>query len=98
MALFGDHSHIAIRFLSPEELEQHAKLTITPKPKDEIRIIMLYKLLGDEDTIHWQDAIKRRDLGPRYWADKAGLPESGVQLLDNKDLLRVLDWGMLKVR
>lgn len=59
---------------------------------------MLYKLLGDEDIIHWQDAIKRRALGPSYWTDRAGVPEAGVRLLDNKDLFRVLDWGMLKVR
>ncbi|KAG8831181.1 hypothetical protein FRC17_003509 [Serendipita sp. 399] len=86
---------IALRFLPQTVYEKAAPLTVQPTPTMTTRIFMIWRGISSDEMGEdgpWAEAILRgKTTDLREWRDIVGT--TGVVLKDEKDGLRVLEWG-----
>ncbi|KAG8823706.1 hypothetical protein FRC17_009250 [Serendipita sp. 399] len=86
---------IALRFLPQTVYEKAAPLTVQPTPTMTTRIFMIWRGISTDEIGEdgpWAKAILRgRTMDLREWRDIVGT--TGIVLKNEKDGLRVLEWG-----
>lgn len=92
---FQRHEYVALRFVSQESYEQAAPMNISPSPDVVVRVFMIYKGLQAVHVPAWSEAQARVAEDVERWRSIVGLPED--DLLQDKSLFRVLEWGGMEV-
>lgn len=95
--LIGEHTHLAIRFVSQELLAKHANLSVSPSPEAQMRVVLLYKRIHVSWLKDWPQAIARGKLGGQYWKDVVGISDEVARRVQDKNLFRVFEWGTVHV-
>lgn len=86
------YKHIALCFLNQESFSAAAPLNITPTPDVVIRVFMLFQGVQTENLHFWESRMQIEDVN---W--KHVLNVSSPELMHDKDIFRVLEWGGMEV-
>ncbi|KAG8823707.1 hypothetical protein FRC17_009251 [Serendipita sp. 399] len=94
------YSNIALRFLPQAAYEPAAPLNVQPSPTTTTRVFMLWCGVDTSDASEdgrWAEAILRgKTMEVTKWREIVGT--SGNILKDEKDDLRLLEWGGMEVK
>ena len=88
------HRYVALRFVSQQDYERTAKLTVEPTPDVVTRVFMLFRGIKESDLGEWNAAAGRAQESVAFWRDVVGVD---VEAALDDSLFRVLEWGGMEV-